>query len=94
MIHLIFCLRHAAQALTLRDMPGNLESAALLAVVVLNCLVGAGRDCGCGCGLISSNDGRAFFGDEVLREWCEDWCEWWDCAGELTLAWTPKPGKE
>ena len=94
MIHLIFCLRHAAQALTLRDMPGSLESAALLAVgvVVLNCLVGTGRCCGCG--LISSNDGRAFLGDEAWMEWCEDWCEWCDCAGELALTRPPNPGKE
>ena len=67
MIHLIFCLRHAAQALTLRDMPGSLESAPLLfALEVLCVLAGAGL---AAAGFISSKDVRGFFGE---CEWIED----------------------
>lgn len=81
-MHLIFCFRHAAQALTLREIPGSLESAPLLALALLSCLAGAGR----GWGLMSSNEARAFFGDEVWMEWWEDWCEWCDWAGDAELA--------
>lgn len=68
-MHLIFCLRHAAHALTLRDIPGSLLSAPLLtAVAVLSVLVGAGR----GATGLSSNEDRGFFGDVAcIEEWCE-----------------------
>lgn len=67
MMHLIFCLRHAAQALTLRDMPGSLLSAPLLIVlVVLSVLLGTGR----GATGFSSKDGRTFFGEGA---WIEEW---------------------
>lgn len=71
MIHLIFCFRHAAQALTLREIPGSFDvsgvSLLVLLFAVLNVLTGGGR----GAALLvmvdlwSSSELRDFLGECV-----------------------------
>lgn len=65
MIHLIFCFRQAAQALTLREIPGSFGvsgvSWLILALAVLWVLIGAGRETFGG--FWSSSEPRDFLGE-------------------------------